>query len=299
MADSFTSNLNLTKPEVGASRDTWGTKINQGLDALDIIFTANGTGTSVGINVGAGKTANVAGTLNVTGAAALPSNATAGGANVVTTTGTQTLTNKTLTSPAINTPTISTPTLTGGTIDSAPIGGTTPAAGAFTTLAASGPSTLAGNISTSGDVTLNSVSTERRVNWSLTGRTVYFFIRDSDDACGLFDTGAGAMRFVSDVSGNFTATGNVTAYSDARLKENIETISGALEKVAAMRGVTYTRKDTGAKGVGVLAQEMREIIPEVVLDNGEHLSVSYGNLVGVLIEAVKELSARVRKLEAD
>jgi hypothetical protein len=211
----------------------------------------------------------------------------------------QTLTNKTLTSPVVNTPTVSTPTITGGTINSTPIGGTTPATGAFTTLSASGASTLTGNIGTSGDVTLNSVSTERRVNWTLTGKTVYFFIRDSDDTCGLYDTGTSSSRFISDVSGNFTATGNVTAYSDARLKENIETISGALGKVAAMRGVTYTRKDTGAKGIGVLAQEMQEVIPEAVLNNGEHLSVSYGNLVGVLIEAIKELSERVRKLEGD
>jgi hypothetical protein len=111
---------------------------------------------------------------------------------------------------------------------------------------------------------------------------------------------ASSNCFQMDGSGNLTMLGNVTAYSDARMKKDVVTIDNALDLVGKMRGVKYIRKDTGKAGVGVIAQEMLEVVPEVVqqgIGADDTLSVAYGNLVGVLIEAIKELEARVAQLE--
>jgi hypothetical protein len=95
-------------------------------------------------------------------------------------------------------------------------------------------------------------------------------------------------------SGAITASGDVTAFSDARLKTGIRNIDNALNMVGDMRGV-YFIKD-GEAGTGVIAQEVEKILPEVVKD-GEYKSVAYGNMVGVLIEAIKELKKEVETLK--
>jgi hypothetical protein len=102
-------------------------------------------------------------------------------------------------------------------------------------------------------------------------------------------------------SGTFTATGNVAAYSDRKIKDNIEVIGDALDKVLAIRGVTFTRTDVEDKvrrHTGVIAQEVELVLPEVVTEDDYGIkTVAYGNMVGLLIEAIKELTAKVNDLE--
>ena len=97
--------------------------------------------------------------------------------------------------------------------------------------------------------------------------------------------------------GSVYAVGEVTAYSDERLKSNIRTIDSALDKVTAMRGV-YFDKDGKAR-TGVVAQEVEKVLPEVISvnENDGYKTVAYGNIVGVLIEAIKELKAEIEELK--
>ena len=86
------------------------------------------------------------------------------------------------------------------------------------------------------------------------------------------------------VSGSITATGDITAYSDARLKTDIEKITGALDRVRKLRGVTFSRRDTGNRGVGLIAQALAPIVPEAVLTQEDGLlSVADCHLLWVLL----------------
>jgi len=101
-------------------------------------------------------------------------------------------------------------------------------------------------------------------------------------------------------NGNLTVRGNVNSTSDARTKENVITVDNALDKVTKLRGVYFDKIDNpGTRYLGVIAQEVQEVIPEVVLDNGPDtmLSVSYGNLAGLFIEALKELKKEVDEIK--
>jgi len=124
---------------------------------------------------------------------------------------------------------------------------------------------------------------------------------DSDNVFRIGGWSASSNRLQMDMSGNLTMAGNVTAYSDIRLKENINVIPDALDKVQQIRGVTFTRNDVDdleQLHTGVIAQEVEDVLPMAVSeDNSGMKNVAYGNMVGLLIEAIKELTERVETLE--
>jgi hypothetical protein len=101
------------------------------------------------------------------------------------------------------------------------------------------------------------------------------------------------------LGGTLTASGDVIAYSDRRVKKNIVTIENALDKVKSLRGVEFDRLGTDEHSVGLIAQEVQEVIPSVVREspNGT-LGIAYGNLVGVLVEAIKEQQKQIEVLTA-
>lgn len=133
----------------------------------------------------------------------------------------------------------------------------------------------------------------------------WYFYHNVSNNCTGFSASTTSSSYTIYSTGAIYSTGNITAYSDARMKENIVTIDNALDKVSAMRGVYYNKIDdeTKTRQVGVIAQEMLEpeACPEAVTyaEDVDEYGVSYGNLVGVLIEAVKELRQEVAELRSN
>jgi Chaperone of endosialidase len=99
------------------------------------------------------------------------------------------------------------------------------------------------------------------------------------------------------VSGTITCT-DINSTSDIKLKENIHSIDNPLDKVMQINGVGFRWKDTKENSFGVIAQDIEEVLPELVKENDHHKSVNYNGLIGVLIEAVKEQQRQILELKA-
>lgn len=134
--------------------------------------------------------------------------------------------------------------------------------------------------------------------------TVKMTIKESGRVgIGAADPSNGFLEVNGNVSGtSIYASANIVAYSDARSKTNVETIENAVDKVSAIRGVTYNKVEDphGIRYMGVIAQELQDVLPEVVAEGEDgNLAVAYGNITGVLIEAIKELKAEIEELKAN
>lgn len=100
------------------------------------------------------------------------------------------------------------------------------------------------------------------------------------------------------VTGNFTATGNIETLSDKRFKKDVSPIVNSLDKIDKLVGVSYTKKDSEEKNIGLIAQDIEKIIPEVVSTSEAGIkSLAYGNLTALLIEGIKDLNQRIKSLE--
>jgi len=133
-------------------------------------------------------------------------------------------------------------------------------------------------------------------NFHVTGSTAGDLCISAESAKHILFGDANTQNARLEDNGNFIAAGSVTGTSDERLKDNVQTIQNALEKTIALRGVTFTRNDVenSPEKIGVIAQEVEPILPQVVVtaeDEDAYKSVAYGEMVALLIEAIKELKA--------
>lgn len=317
MADTTTTTYGLTKPEVGASEDTWGTKINTNLDSIDDLLDGTTAVTGIDINSGSidgttiGATTASTGnfsTLSIGGTAITSTAAELNALDGITATVTELnhtdgVTSNIQTQLDAKAPTAS-PTFTGNSftvqnnstdgLNSFFTGGT--GAGADSYLRVQIQNNTGTTALWFGDSDL-----------SAPGRVQY---EHNGDYMRFYTTNAEEMRLESD--GDLHVDGDVIAYSttisDERLKEDIKVVESALDKVHQLRGVTFKYKTDGKVSAGVIAQDVEKVLPEAVTekeiplkqDDGQaYKTVRYDALHALMIEAIKELSDEVARLKGD
>jgi hypothetical protein len=175
--------------------------------------------------------------------------------------------------------------------------------------------TKAGNVTLGGSGGTTTVTTQLNINRHIDAYTAWgsctsIFVGWSSGKVILGNGNSGGHDYALNLGCSTVVSTNpffcyqdITAYSDSRVKDNVEIIEDAVEKVKAIRGVTFTRNDipdVNKRHAGVIAQEVLAILPEVVSeDDRGHYSVAYGNLSALLIEAVKEQQAQIESQKTE
>jgi hypothetical protein len=312
MSDTLTANLNLVKPENGASDDTWGTKFNANLEAIDAIFAAAGGGTSVGLNIGAGKKLTLTGTLQLTGTSVIAW------------------------APGCSHPFVENGQVGFGVnqllqrdargnvgMQAAPVG-TWDSGGGLSSISVNAfavnlrPTQAIewgnGNCVVGGDdfmaMTRNSVwtggglgsmkTTFASPSWATIMGRDNFMVAATPNSAGTPGVGGlSALEWMFSVDRLGNAFSRVQfGVSDRRQKTDLRVITRPLEKLEALGGYTFEmNNDSSRRHAGVIAQEVQGVLPEAVADMGNLLTVNLAGPVALLIECVKQLAARVELLE--
>ena len=165
-----------------------------------------------------------------------------------------------------------------------------------TDLSVTGTTTVGGDLSVTGSGSISQMTVSGAVTTPSIVCTGTVTTSNINGDAALYINGTTTVGGDLSVTGSITADGNITAYSDKRLKSDIKRIENALEKLTSIGGYTYMMN--GMTNTGLIAQEVLEILPEAVSGSEDtKYALAYGNLMGIVVEAIKELREDVEKIK--